>query len=57
MQYQLEQKNPNRVEKMLQKKGFRAAFDFLLLRSQSIHQDVQKAAVFWEECQKMPISK
>jgi poly(A) polymerase len=57
MQYQLEQKNPNRVEKMLQKKGFRAAFDFLLLRSQSIHQDVQKAAVFWEEYQKMPISK
>jgi poly(A) polymerase len=57
MQYQLEQKNPNRVEKMLQKKGFRAAFDFLVLRSQSIHQEVQKAAIFWEECQEATILK
>lgn len=55
MQRQLEKpldpKNTNKIAKILQKKGFRAAYDFLLLRSQSINLELVKTADFWTKVQ------
>jgi poly(A) polymerase len=51
LQYQLEQKNPKNIAKILQHKEFRMAFDFLVMRSQSMHPQLQTTATFWDKQQ------
>ena len=52
MQHQLEKCNPKKVEILISNPRFRMAYDFLLLRSQSINPELKDKAKFWAEIQK-----
>jgi poly(A) polymerase len=53
MQHKLEQKNPQTITEILSHKDFRMAYDFLLLRSQSINPELISVAKFWQKAQKL----
>jgi poly(A) polymerase len=40
------------VDLLLQHRSFRIAYDFLVLRSQSINPELKKVANFWTEAQR-----
>ncbi len=54
MQSKLEKKhhNPKQVKELLKNPKFRMAYDFLLLRSQSINPELQSTADFWTKAQR-----
>lgn len=52
MQNRLEKMQPKKVEDILASKGFRMAYDFLVLRSQSINPELKSVADFWTKAQK-----
>jgi|FLOH01.1.fsa_nt_gi poly(A) polymerase len=52
MQNRLEKMDPKKVEDILLGKGFRMAYDFLVLRSQSINPELKSIADFWTKAQK-----
>jgi poly(A) polymerase len=52
MQNRLERMQPKKVEDILSSKGFRMAYDFLVLRSQSINPELKSVADFWTKAQK-----
>jgi poly(A) polymerase len=41
-----------KVADILENKGFRMAYDFLLLRTQSINPELKSVADFWTQAQK-----
>ncbi|MEO1890938.1 MAG: polynucleotide adenylyltransferase PcnB [Candidatus Thioglobus sp.] len=51
MQSKLEKMHPKKVDDLLQNPRFRMAYDFLLLRSQSINPELKDAAKFWTKAQ------
>jgi len=51
MQSRLEKMHPKKVDDLLQNPRFRMAYDFLLLRSQSINPELKETAKFWTEAQ------
>jgi poly(A) polymerase len=51
MQSKLERKHPKKVDELLKNPRFRMAYDFLLLRSQSINPELSKTATFWTKVQ------
>ncbi|SFV81997.1 Poly(A) polymerase [hydrothermal vent metagenome] len=51
MQSKLEKMHPKKVDDLLQNPRFRMAYDFLLLRSQSINPELEDVAKFWTEAQ------
>ncbi len=51
MQSKLEKMHPKKVEDLLQNPRFRMAYDFLLLRSQSINPELKDVAKFWTKAQ------
>ena len=52
MQNRLERMQPKKVDDLLANKGFRMAYDFLVLRSQSINPELKSVADFWPKAQK-----
>ena len=52
MQKQLENCNDNKANELLNHPRFRMAYDFLLLRSESINPELKKRAKFWTNLQK-----
>jgi poly(A) polymerase len=52
MQYQLENYNPKKPNTLIRNPRFRMAYDFLLLRSESIDKDLRDKAEFWTNIQK-----
>lgn len=52
MQSKLEKIHPKKVDLLLQHRSFRIAYDFLVLRSQSINPELKKVANFWTEAQR-----
>ncbi|HCV75053.1 MAG TPA: polynucleotide adenylyltransferase PcnB [Gammaproteobacteria bacterium] len=51
MQSKLEKMHPKKVDDLLQNPRFRMAYDFLLLRSQSINPELEDVAKFWTKAQ------
>ncbi|SFV86985.1 Poly(A) polymerase [hydrothermal vent metagenome] len=51
MQSKLEKMHPKKVQLLLDNRGFRIAYDFLVLRSKSINPELKQAADFWTEAQ------
>lgn len=51
MQSKLESKNPKKIKELLHNPQFRMAYDFLLLRSQSINPELIPVADFWTQIQ------
>ena len=51
MQSKLEKKHPKKVKELLNNPRFRMAYDFLLLRSQSINPELKDTADFWTKAQ------
>ncbi len=51
MQTRLEKKNPKKVKELIKHPRFRMAYDFLLLRSQSINPELKPIAKFWTNAQ------
>ncbi|RUA05783.1 MAG: polynucleotide adenylyltransferase PcnB [Gammaproteobacteria bacterium] len=51
MQSKLEKIQPKKVQSLLDNRSFRMAYDFLLLRSQSINPELKKAVDFWTKAQ------
>ena len=51
MQSRLEKMHPKKVDDLLQNPRFRMAYDFLLLRSQSIDPELKDVAKFWTKAQ------
>ncbi len=51
MQTKLETKQPKKIDELLKAKHFRIAYDFLLLRSQSIDPELKAVADFWAKAQ------
>ena len=51
MQSRLEKMHPKKVDDLLQNPRFRMAYDFLLLRSQSINPELKDVAKFWTKAQ------
>ena len=51
MQSKLEKMQPKKVEDLLSNRGFRMAYDFLVLRSQSINPELKSVADFWTKAQ------
>ena len=51
MQSRLEKMHPKKVDDLLQNPRFRMAYDFLLLRSQSINPELKNVAKFWTKVQ------
>ena len=52
MQYQLENYNPKKSKVLIRNPRFRMAYDFLVLRSESIDKDLKAKAEFWTNIQK-----
>ena len=52
MQYQLENYNPKKSKTLIRSPRFRMAYDFLVLRSESIDKDVKAKAEYWTNIQK-----
>ena len=52
MQYQLENCNLKKAKELINNPRFRMAYDFLMLRSQSIDPDLKERAEFWTTLQK-----
>ena len=52
MQKQLENCNNKKANELLNHPRFRMAYDFLLLRSESINPELKKRAKFWTNLQK-----
>jgi len=51
MQSRLEKMHPKKVQDLLKNPRFRMAYDFLLLRSQSINPKLKDTADFWTKAQ------
>jgi poly(A) polymerase len=51
MQNRLERMQPKKMDDILSSKGFRMAYDFLVLRSQSINPELKSVADFWTKAQ------
>jgi poly(A) polymerase len=51
MQNRLEKMQSKKIEDLLSSKGFRMAYDFLVLRSQSINPELKPVADFWTQAQ------
>ncbi len=51
MQTRLEKKNPKKAKELIKHPRFRMAYDFLLLRSQSIDPELKPIAEFWTNAQ------
>ncbi len=51
MQSKLEKMHPKKVKPLLEHRGFRIAYDFLVLRSKSINPELKEVAKFWTEAQ------
>ena len=52
MQYQLENYNPKKSNALIRNPRFRMAYDFLVLRSESIDKDLKAKAEYWTNIQK-----
>ena len=52
MQYQLENYNPEKSKALIRNPRFRMAYDFLVLRSESIDKDLKAKAEYWTNIQK-----
>ena len=52
MQYQLENYTPKKSKALIRNPRFRMAYDFLLLRSESIDKDLKAKAEYWTNIQK-----
>ena len=52
MQYQLENYNPKKSKALIRNPRFRMAYDFLVLRSESIDKDLKAKAEYWTNIQK-----
>jgi len=52
MQYQLENYNPKKSKELIRNPRFRMAYDFLVLRSESIDKDLKVKAEYWTNIQK-----
>ena len=52
MQYQLENYNPKKSKALVRNPRFRMAYDFLVLRSESIDKDLKAKAEYWTNIQK-----
>jgi poly(A) polymerase len=52
MQYQLENYNPKKSNALIRNPRFRMAYDFLLLRSESIDKNLKAKAEYWTNIQK-----
>jgi poly(A) polymerase len=52
MQYQLENYNPKKAKNLIKSPRFRMAYDFLVLRSESIDKDLKSKAEYWTNIQK-----
>jgi len=52
MQYQLENYNPKKSKALIRNPRFRMAYDFLVLRSESIDKDLKAIAEYWTNIQK-----
>jgi poly(A) polymerase len=52
LQSRLEKMQPKKIEDILLDRSFRMAYDFLLLRSQSINPELKSVADFWTKAQK-----
>jgi poly(A) polymerase len=52
MQYQLENNNPKKSKVLIRNPRFRMAYDFLVLRSESIDKDLKSKAEYWTNIQK-----
>jgi len=52
MQYQLENYNPKKTKAFIRNPRFRMAYDFLVLRSESIDKDLKAKAEYWTNIQK-----
>ncbi|ALE01787.1 polynucleotide adenylyltransferase PcnB [Candidatus Pseudothioglobus singularis] len=52
MQYQLENYNPKKSKALIRNPRFRMAYDFLVLRSESIDKDLRAKAEYWTNIQK-----
>jgi poly(A) polymerase len=52
MQYQLENYNPKKSQALIRNPRFRMAYDFLVLRSNSIDKDLKAKAEYWTNIQK-----
>jgi len=51
MQHKLEKMQPKKIQFLLEHRGFRIAYDFLVLRSQSINPELKETADFWTKAQ------
>ena len=51
MQSKLEKMQPKKVQNLLEHPRFRMAYDFLVLRAQSINPELKKTAKFWAKAQ------
>ncbi|SMM98995.1 Poly(A) polymerase [uncultured Candidatus Thioglobus sp.] len=51
MQAKLEKMHPKKIKILLEHRQFRMAYDFLILRSQSINPELKEAADFWTKAQ------
>ena len=54
LQGRLEKPHPRHVQKILENRRFRAAYDFLVLRSTSTDPNLQKIAAWWTKLQEVP---
>jgi len=52
MQYRLENSNPKKSKELLNNPRFRMAYDFFVLRSESIDQELKAKAEYWTNLQK-----
>ena len=52
MQYRLENSNPKKSKELLNNPRFRMAYDFFVLRSESIDQQLKSKAEYWTNIQK-----
>ena len=52
MQYRLENSNPKKSKELLNNPRFRMAYDFFILRSESIDQQLKSKAEYWTNIQK-----
>ena len=52
MQYQLENYNPKKSKTLIRNPRFRMAYDFLVLRSESINKDLKAKAEYWTNIQR-----
>ena len=52
MQYQLENYSPKKSKALIRNPRFRMAYDFLVLRSESIDKDLKAIAEYWTNIQK-----